>query len=195
MYRCLLRCVLPFGVAMAVMVTPTYAMSSAPLQLPIQILDQCDAPTFNAAVGAGTCTGSGQVTFPKFLDEVNKHQAAPQWHFAPSQRQLQVGQGFNAVNSGGETHTFTEVDKFGGGIVPLLNSLSGATVLAPECTDGTVDPTSPNGFLTMAQPAIDSKVPPGHSFGEIEGADDVGHPVMYQCCIHPWMHEVLTVRP
>jgi len=193
MYRCLLRCVLPFGVAMAVMVTPTYAMS-APPALPIQILDQCDPATFNAAVGPGTCVGHGHITFTTFIDEVTAFQAAPQWHFAPAQRQLKVGQAFNAINSGGETHTFTEVEKFGGGIVPLLNGLSGATSLAAECTDGSPDPSSTNGFLKMAPPAMASTVPPGHSFSEVEGPDDLGHPVLYQCCIHPWMHDVLTVR-
>ena len=44
-----------------------------------------------------------------------------------------MGDTFVAVNNGGETHTFTEVKAFGGGIVPLLNVLSGNPVPAPEC--------------------------------------------------------------
>jgi len=38
-----------------------------------------------------------------------------------------------AVNRGGEEHTFTEVEEFGGGIVPVLNALSGNPEVAPEC--------------------------------------------------------------
>jgi len=195
MYRYVLRWVLPLSVAFTVLVTPTYAMPSAPPDLNIQIHDQCDAPTFNGAVGPGTCVGNGQVTFIKFLDEVTQFHAAPQWHFAPLQRQMTVGQTFVVNNAGGEAHTFTEVDQFGGGIVPLLNTLSNANGIAPECSDGTVDPNNPNGFLRLAAPAIASTVLPGGTpFRDTEGANDVGHPVLYQCCIHPWMHEVITVK-
>jgi hypothetical protein len=37
------------------------------------------------------------------------------------------------TSSYGETHTFTEVAQFGGGLVGLLNDLSGNPVPAPEC--------------------------------------------------------------
>lgn len=36
-----------------------------------------------------------------------------------------------AANVGGEVHTFTEVEEFGGGIVPRLNELAGVSVLHP----------------------------------------------------------------
>jgi len=192
MYRSVLGFAFPLTVALLVMVTPTYA-SSAPKPVTIKIKDKCDPATFNAAVGMGACVGNGSVTFARFLDEVVGLQRAPQWQFAPSERRMNVGQSFVATNEGGETHTFTEVDKFGGGIVPLLNQDSGFTTFAPECTDGS--PGGPFGFLKFAGPAAQSIVPPGGTFKDTETADDVGHPVLYQCCIHPWMHEVLTVEP
>lgn len=192
MYRRVFGLAFPLTVVFVVMVTPTYA-SSASKPVPIKIKDKCDPVTFNAAVGVGACVGHGGVTFARFLDEVVKHQSAPQWQFAPSQRRLNVGQTFEATNEGGETHTFTEVEKFGGGIVPLLNQDAGFSTFAPECTDGS--PGGPFGFLKFAPPAQASIVAPGGTFRDTESADDVGHPVLYQCCIHPWMHEVLTVEP
>jgi hypothetical protein len=120
------------------MVTPTDASTPSPVQ--IQILDQCEPASFNAVLGPGACVGTGTVTFAQFLGELTSLQRAPQWRFTPAQLQMQVGQKFVATNMGGETHTFTEVKLFGGGIVPLLNQLSGAKRLAPECTNDMSSP-------------------------------------------------------
>jgi hypothetical protein len=175
------------------MVTPTYA--SSPPDLPIKIKDKCDPATFDFNVAPGACVGNGAVTFTRFLDEVTKLQRAPQWQFAPAQRQMKVGQAFVATNEGGETHTFTEVKAFGGGIAPFLNAPAHATTLAPECTDGTPGATIANGnHLLNPGPGFNA-LQPGDTFRDTETIDDVGHPVLYQCCIHPWMQEVLTVRP
>jgi hypothetical protein len=190
-----LRAALPLVVAFGVMVTPLYAAGPNPVA--IQIHDECNAPTFNAAIAPGTCLGNGAVTFAHFLDEVTRLGRAPQWQFVPGQRHVSVGQSFVATNVGGEVHTFTEVKQFGGGIAPFLNAPAGATTLAPECTDGTPDGFTANGnqLLVPAADFLASVVPPGGTFTDTETADDVGHPVLYQCCIHPWMHEVLTVDP
>jgi len=190
-----LRAAFPLIVACAVMVTPVYAAGPNPVT--IQIHDACQSTTFNTAIGAGTCVGNGAVTFTRFLDEVTRLGRAPQWQFVPPQRHVRVGQSFVATNVGGEVHTFTEVEHFGGGIAPFLNTPSGATTLAPECTDGTLDGFTANGhqLLVPADDFLASVVPPGGTFTDTETADDVGHPVLYQCCIHPWMHEVLTVDP
>jgi hypothetical protein len=98
---------------------------------------------------------------------------------------------------GGETHTFTEVERFGGGIVPALNAAAGFPSLAPECSSGALDGKLLNGIQTLVPAAgfLASVVPPGGQFTDTETADDLGHPVLYQCCIHPWMHEVITVDP
>jgi len=50
-------------------VTPTYAMTPAPTRL-IQIQDQCNAATFNAALGGPFCSGNGAVTFQQFVAEL-----------------------------------------------------------------------------------------------------------------------------
>jgi hypothetical protein len=46
---------------------------------------------------------------------------------------MQVGQVLVANNRGGETHTFTEVEEFGGGNNAFINNLVGLTTVAPGC--------------------------------------------------------------
>ena len=141
----------------------------------VKMMDACDPTSFNAAIGAGTCVRNGGVTFAKFLQLLGKHQKVGAWHFAPSVLNVRVGQELLAVNRGGEEHTFTEVEEFGGGIVPELNQLSGQTTVAPECEE--LD--------------ADDFVPPGGTF-----ADEVEHTgtERYQCCIHPWMRLTVQVK-
>ena len=80
------------------------------------------------------------------------------------------------LSVGGETHTFTEVDEFGGGFVDQLNQLSGNPVPAPECT-------------TEFNPA--DFVAPGSATEAEDEEPGVHH---YQCCIHPWMRVDVIVR-
>ena len=162
------------AVALGVVVTPTYAATNLKV-VQFQIRDDCDPATFNAAVGPGTCIGKGDVTFARFISVLQRLGREPEWRFVPDRANMKVGQSFKATNVGGEVHSFTEVAQFGGGVVPILNQLSKSGPMAPECGSATL-------------------VPPGQSFSDTETANDVGHPVLYQCCIHPWMHAVITVR-
>ena len=146
----------------------------------VSMMDACDPETFNApppaGVGPGTCARSGGVTFATFLEQLGKHGSIGSWHFAPPNTSAKVGQTFVAVNRGGEVHTFTEVDQFGGGIVPPLNALTGNPVPAPECTS--LDP--------------DDFVAPGATYTE-EPLEHAGT-VRFQCCIHPWMRLEVNVK-
>jgi plastocyanin len=141
----------------------------------VQMLDECDPTSFNAVLGADACTRQGTITLTQFNAELASQQTVPEWRFDPASFTIRVGQSINAMNVGGETHTFTEVESFGGGMVPSLNSASGNTVEAPECAD-------------LATNAL---VKPGASF-TTDAATEVGveH---YQCCIHPWMRATVTV--
>ena len=133
----------------------------------IDLNDACDPESFNAAIGPGTCVRNGGVSFGNFLDLLSRHHSVGAWHMTPPQTHLGVGDLLIAVNKGGETHTFTEVDEFGGGIVPDLNQRMGLTTVAPEC-----DPRT----LTF--------IPSGGSTSEVTDEEGVEK---YQCCIHPWM--------
>jgi hypothetical protein len=141
----------------------------------VVIQDACDPTTFNAVLGAGGCTRSGGMKFDQFIAQLTKHQSVGAWHFAPPNLNIRLGQSFSALNKGGETHTFTEVEEYGGGIVPLLNDLSGNPEVAPECAA-----LAPSDFL-----------PPGATFNDTP--DAVGTE-KYQCCIHPWMRATVTIR-
>jgi hypothetical protein len=135
----------------------------------ITMMDACDPETFNAVLGAGTCVRNGGVRFEDFLSQVSDHGAVGAWHFTPVQARMDVGDVLFAVNHGGETHTFTEVEEFGGGIAADLNERLHLTTVAPECAALTPGDFVPSG---------------GRSEAETEEEEGVEK---YQCCIHPWM--------
>jgi hypothetical protein len=184
-FKLALRGGLPLAVALAVLVVPTYALA-APPQRQISIHDECDPKTFNlpppAGVGPGTCSRNGGVAFPQFLAQFARLHLVPEWHFAPDEIKVNVNETFVATNQGGELHSFTEVDAFGGGVVPPLNAFAGPT--RPECA------AAFRAFL--AGTPNSSFLPPGQSYTDSE---DMPGTKLYQCCIHPWMHEVVTVSP
>jgi plastocyanin len=140
----------------------------------VAIQDECDPASFNAALGAGSCTRQGIVTFSAFNAELNSTHQVSAWRFVPTSLSISIGQSIAAKNNGGEVHTFTEVAQFGGGIVPALNSASGNTVEAPECK--TLTPAD------MVMPGATFTTDPETSAGT----------ELYQCCIHPWMRAVVV---
>jgi plastocyanin len=139
----------------------------------VTMVDACDPQTFNAA--NVSCVRSGGVTFQRFLELLRKHHTMGAWHFTPGTVNARVGQTLVAVNQGGEVHTFTEVEKFGGGVIDVLNGLSGNPDPAPECQN------LPAGkFIAPGATDTDELEEPG-----------IEH---YQCCIHPWMRLNVHVR-
>jgi len=146
----------------------------------VNLMDACDPETFNApppaGAGPGTCERNGGVTFQNFIEQLMRFGSIGAWHMAPPNSNLLVGQHFLAVNHGGETHTFTEVEEFGGGIVDALNNLAHTPVKAPEC-------------LALED---DDFIKPGATYQsdtEEESGDE-----KYQCCIHPWMRLTAHIR-
>jgi plastocyanin len=137
--------------------------------------DQCDPDSFNAAFGPGTCINNGGVSLDTFVAQLMHTQRAGAWSFTPDPARLRDGQAVQAKNTGGEVHTFTEVDEFGGGIIPELNALSGNPVPASECL----------------QLKDEDFIPPGGRSEADAEEPGVHH---YQCCIHPWMRTDVIVR-
>lgn len=176
MLRLLLSCGIGLVTAIVVAIAPAFAADQAPRRI-IFAQDACDPTTFNQALGPGACVRDGGVTLRMFTQELQRVQRAPLWRFIPKQVRVDTDDPILVKNIGGETHTFTEVAQFGGGVVPQLNQLAGNLTPRPECSAG---PGPDNHVLR-----------PGESFTFTEG-DPGTH--LYQCCIHPWMHAVLNVR-
>ena len=155
----------------------------------VRMHDDCNAASFNATFGDGVCDGDGETTANEFLGELAATQTVQAWNFDPSMLSIREGRPVLLDNRGGETHTFTMVDHFGGGFIAPLNQLSGNPVPAEECAD-----TLPNGELAPKPP---SKVNVFVSAGSRE-AFSTAHLMpgtyMFECCIHPWMRVVLTVK-
>ena len=152
---------------------PSSVASAGPMTRLITMMDACDGPTFNLAIGPGTCIRNGGVNFSEFLAQLTAHQSVGAWHNAPSQTEAWLGDSLIATNNGGETHTFTRVAAFGGGIVPFLNNLAGTPNEAPECGTET------------------TFVGPGGN--DTESLDQSGE-LKFQCCIHPWMRTTVLVK-
>ena len=140
----------------------------------INMLDNCDPETFDAAIRPGTCVRNGGMKFDDFIAQLTRLGFVGSWHFSRPVANARVGQSLLVTNRGGEVHTFTEVDEFGGGIIANLNDLAGVPDVAPEC-------------LNLAAGDF---VAPGGTFTETE--DEEGDE-KYQCCIHPWMRLNLHV--
>ena len=135
----------------------------------VNMLDACDPDTFNAPpLEPDTCLRAGGVTFSQFIAGLTRLGFIGPWRFSPSRSNVEVGQTFVAINRGGERHTFTEVEEFGGGRVSALNELAHLPDVAPEC----------------AALEDDKVVPAGGSYREV--VDHTGN-LKFQCCIHPWM--------
>ena len=165
------------GFLMAVVVAVVAVTVTADSPTTVQIRDDCDPATFNAfgnANGLGDiCQGDGQTTFGDFIAELQATHVAEKWRFNPDR--MSEPRRIVAHNRGGETHTFTKVENFGGGVNTTLNALSNNPIQAPECLSAKFAAT---------------QVAPGDNLdpGPVSGGDK------FQCCIHPWMRTTVRQR-
>jgi len=160
--------------------------------LVVRMKDKCDPTTFNAAAGPGTCVGDGNITFAQFIKELTSAKKVGVWHFDPAAGTVDEGTVLALENRGGETHTFTKVESFGGGFVAPLNALSGNPVPAPECATATV-----GGLIPKPAGPGNIFVGPGTTeVGPTAGGTILpsGATTKFQCCIHPWMRTELRTQ-
>ena len=162
-----------------------------------RIRDDCDPATFNAAFGDGICATNfdGETTVDEFLVELTEEGSVGHWRFNPDRVTLERREQTSFESRGGEFHTFTRVDEFGGGIIAGLNDLSGAGDVRPEC--GIIEEGDPDGIGELAAPSatnvfVDAGAElPGPRAGS--NALPVGT-TKWQCCIHPWMRTTADLR-
>jgi plastocyanin len=146
----------------------------------IVALDECDPATFNAALGADFCknvTLGAFTTFDNLFAEAAAGTPDPNWDFEPDTLRIKQDTILSVVDQGGEPHTFTEVEKFGGGFVDGLN---GGEAMVPECR---------NGFSNLA--VAKTRILQG-SHIEVTGLSKGEH--RFECCIHPWMRVKVQVK-
>jgi hypothetical protein len=181
-----------FGIAASVVllsVASAFAQQDKSAQSTIHIRDYCDPASFNAVIGPGTCvrdTSDGAITFSGFVTELGADKSVGAWRYAPGQIHVSQGTTLQLQSLGGETHTFTEVKRFGGGFVDFLNAASGNPVPAPECAQVV------NGNL-VPQPPSDKNIfiPAG---GQATFSLEPQVVARFQCCIHPWMRITITPK-
>jgi plastocyanin len=143
-------------------------------------LDECDPTTFNAVLGPDFCKNIAlgyQTTLSDLFQEAEHGTPDRKWDFEPDTIHIHEGTILSVVDQGGEPHTFTEVQKFGGGFVPELN---GGEAAVPECKAG---------FSSVA--VARTRILQGNQI-EITGLSKGEH--LFQCCIHPWMHVTVDVK-
>lgn len=140
--------------------------------------DDCDPATFGALCRAGF---NGSTTLDEFRTEFAASFRVARWEYGGGDIRVDSGQSFRVDNRGGETHTFTVVNQFGGGRVGGLNNPNEA--VAPECVAGAnasnVDIASGAG-ITVTTGA--------------NGVIKTRGTFRVQCCIHPWMRATVSIR-
>ncbi|MGH7468812.1 MAG: cupredoxin domain-containing protein [Longimicrobiales bacterium] len=146
----------------------------------IDILDECDSSDPAWAPTGGCSLRGGKVTFAEFGALVPSNLSLstvghPAWTNDPTYLEVRAGKSVKVTNRGGRLHTLTPVAAYGGGRVPLNIGLTPA----PECL--------------LAPGAVDRfAVPPGQHI-TIKDTDLRPGINRLQCCIHPWMRELIRV--
>jgi plastocyanin len=161
---------LPMACALALLALPASALAGDTRK--VFVMDRCEPESFDAAVEPGTCVRNGGVTFDKFARRLNpKDGGHNAWRFGPDHLKLKSGQTLTAINTGGETHTFTEVAAFGTGFVPFLDAA------LPPGTPPAV-PVGDLGFMSAGGTLELGPLSPGT--------------YLFECLIHPWMRTTVN---
>lgn len=139
--------------------------------------DDCDPATFGALCRAGF---GGNTTLDAFRAQFAAAFRVAGWEYGGGQIRVGLGQSFRVDNRGGEVHSFTIVQNFGGGRVAPLNNPNEA--VAPECT--------------AAASASNVDIASGAGITVTTGANGVlktRGTFRVQCCIHPWMRTTARI--
>jgi hypothetical protein len=145
----------------------------------VKVRDACDPATFDAVLGAGACVDGGNVSFDSFIDRLLRTGDHPLWRFTPVSATVAAGQSIAMTNVGGEFHTFSRTEEFGGGVVAELNELLRLEEIADGCTER---PGASNLFLGAGERGTISTAALGSGMHR------------FLCCIHPWMRATYRVQ-
>jgi len=171
-------CVLFVGATQVLAQEREKAPSPSPAQ--VVALDECDPTTFNAAIGPDFCKNVALGAATTFNDLFAKAQAGtpdPGWDFEPVVLRIKKGTPLVVVDQGGEPHTFTEVEKFGGG---FINDLNAGEPTVPECAGGFKNINVAKTRILQGSQLIVNNLSKGEHH--------------FECCIHPWMRMTVEVK-
>jgi plastocyanin len=172
------RALLSLMTALVLALAAASSATAASNHRQVQVLDDCDAVSFDAALNdPNACVKQGGTTFQEFIGQLVAMGSAPAWRFSPDRLTLAAGGTIEAYNRGGEFHTFTEVAAFGGGCIPILNQILGLTAV-PECA---------NAGLLFGTTGVAPN-------GEVETAALPSGTHLFECLIHPWMRTTVVVH-
>lgn len=201
-----MKCAVTIGVALLFgCLVQGNAQTQHKTNVTIKMRDACDPDSFNTAFGAGICIPGhhGMTLLDDFLGELQTDGMAGGWRFDPLLNasagvfklvKVELAPGDHTVieNDGGEQHTFTRVDKFGGGFIDFLNDPTGNHVPAPECAqvlgDGTLAPLPESDTNIFVDAGTTESGPTAGSAALPEGTS------RWECCIHPWMRMTIVVK-
>jgi len=145
--------------------------------------DACDPASFNAALQDPTaCVKQGGTTFDAFIAELQATQTAHAWKFSPLDATVHAGENMLVNNVGGEVHTFTPVRQYGGGFIPILNTLSNNPVPAPECLNVPALDFVASGAKSLIT---------GDALAAVADANGIAR---VECCLHPWMRTDVRIK-
>ncbi len=165
--------------ALAVGGTPSAADSDS-RDRQIEMQDDCHPASFNRALGTGACVGDGDTTFRELFQSLEERDPDGHWRNHPEETHVRKGGHLVISNTGGEFHTFTEVDRFGAGCVPEINDLLG--LVGPPAAD-----------CEAAFSDRETALPPGAT-GTVATHDMSARTHRFMCMVHPWMHTKVDVR-
>ena len=159
------------------------AEENSPGLAQVVALDECDPTTFNAALGPDFCKNVAlaalgyATTLSDLFLKAGEGKPDPGWDFEPDTVTMKEGATLSVVDLGGEPHTFTEVEQFGGGFIGPLNH---GEPTVHECSGGFSN-------LAVAKTRILQA-----STVNITGLKEGKH--LFECCIHPWMRVTVDVK-
>ena len=157
----------------------------------IAVMDNCDNTSGPFTMLCVAVPHRSDVGFPEFFSMlfsplIKSIVGHPSWRMEPAYLDIREDQTLMISNKGADTHTFTEVANFGGGLVPGLNG-------APDPADGF--PPPPAGTVALVPAPECFAVGPSDflSPGQTKALHPTAGTKKYQCCIHPWMRTVVGV--
>jgi plastocyanin len=172
------------AITAALVLCPTRGAAQSDSPTPVQIVavDECEPTSFNDPKVGGpdfckNVTLGAFTTFDELKKQANQGTPDPGWDFEPDTLRIKKGTPIIVVDQGGEPHTFTEVKRFGGGFIEVLNH--GEDTVS-ECN---------GGFKNLA--VARTRILQGSQL-QVSGLSKGEH--YFQCCIHPWMRVTVDVK-